>query len=154
MTKKKNKESQNSIIRVLETLIANEMVLFIKAKNYHWNVVGVHFKPLHEFFDEIAGSTQDIIDETAERIRALGAFVPAGLALFASQTSLQEEQKTGLKAEKMVENILKDYELIISSLKEGIEIADDLDDVATEDMLTGFLRDHEKTAWMLRSHLQ
>lgn len=154
MTKKKNKESQNEIIKVLENLIANEMALFIKAKNYHWNVVGIHFKPLHQFFDEIAGNTQEVIDEVAERIRALGAFVPASLALFTSQTNLQEEQKTGLKAEKMLENILKDYELIIHNLKEGIETADDLDDTATEDMLTGFLRDHEKTAWMLRSHLQ
>jgi starvation-inducible DNA-binding protein len=154
MTKKKNKESQNGIIQVLETLIANEMTLFVKAKNYHWNVTGIHFKPLHELFDEIAESTQEVIDEVAERIRALGAFVPASLALFTSKTSLQEEQKTGINAEKMLENILKDYELIIGSLKEGIEVADDLDDTATEDMLTGFLREHEKTVWMLRSHLQ
>lgn len=159
MTKKKN-NSPNAIpspplVEAMQQFIADETALFIKAKNYHWNVLGVHFKPLHELFDTIAEACEEQIDEVAERIRALNAFVPASLAYFAQKTTIEEESKIGsLKAEKMLESLLKDYINISDSLKKAISIADDEDDDVTEDMLIGILAAHDKMAWMLRSHLQ
>lgn len=33
-------------------LFANLYALYLKTQNYHWHVVGPHFKQLHQLFEE------------------------------------------------------------------------------------------------------
>jgi len=52
----------------------------------------------------------------------------------------------------MIAVLLKDHETIVCNLRKWITELGDINDVASEDFLTGRLAEHEKMAWMLRAH--
>ena len=66
----------------LEITLATSYALALKTQNYHWNVVGANFKPLHELFGAQYEELSDAIDEVAERIRALGSKVDGSFENF------------------------------------------------------------------------
>ncbi len=42
--------NRQAVVKTLNTLLADEYVLYTKTRNYHWNVVGPQFNDLHKFF--------------------------------------------------------------------------------------------------------
>lgn len=55
----------------LQALVGNLTLLYIKAKNYHWNVSGPEFYGLHHTFDGIQEGALDWVDTIGERMRSL-----------------------------------------------------------------------------------
>lgn len=149
-------EVTNQLVGVFKTLLADEYVLYTKARNYHWNVIGPHFTTLHEFFEEQYTALEDVIDEAAERIRQYGQMAPGTMAEFLQLARLKEEAPaTYPNAREMVARLLADHEAMVRYLREDIEkIDDDFEDVGAEDYLTGLLQKHQKTAWLLRALLE
>jgi starvation-inducible DNA-binding protein len=49
--------------------------------------------------------------------------------------------------------LIEDHEAIARSFRETVEMAEGAGDVATADLLTGRLHEHEKAVWMLRALL-
>lgn len=43
-------EQREGAVAILNTLLADEYLLYTKTRNYHWNVVGPQFNDLHKFF--------------------------------------------------------------------------------------------------------
>ncbi len=137
----------------LTNLLADEHVLYIKTRNFHWNVTGPSFNSLHTMFEQQYTEGATNIDLIAERIRSLGHHAVGSMKEFLSISQL-EESDGKLKAMEMVDGLLKDHEAIARSIKPMAALAGESKDVATEDLLIGMLEQHEKTAWMLRSHLE
>lgn len=54
----------------------------------------------------------------------------------------------------MVAQLVEGHEVAAHTARGTIKTAFDAGDEGTADMITGRLKDHEKTAWMLRSLLQ
>lgn len=147
-------KSRDVVLSVLERLLADEHVLYVKTRNFHWNVTGPHFGPLHELFEKQYNALAETIDEVAERIRQLGGVAPGSMKEFLKLARIDEQPGGKLEAEKMIAILLSDHEAVIRALRDGIEIADKAGDAGTDDFLTGLLEAHEKTAWMLRAHLE
>lgn len=146
-------EVRRSVAELLNALVADEMLLFIKTKNFHWNVKGPHFREYHAMFDEQAAQIQGIIDDAAERVRALDEHAVGTINEYQSLTHLQEHQGFGLGGDDMVAVLLSDHEALILQLRHDIEVCSDLGDEGNTDFLTGIMEMHEKTAWMLRATL-
>ena len=138
----------------LADLLANEVSLYIATRGAHWNVVGPNFGALHKFFEAQYEALDDILDDVAERMRALGAVAPASVGAYAKAKSIDDGAGGAKNASAMIESLLKAHETIIKQLREIEEISDDADDSGTEDFATGLKEEHEKMAWMLRAHLQ
>ena len=136
--------------KILNSILADEYVLYTKVRNFHWNVKGPHFNDLHKFFEELYEELNGAIDEIAEKVRMLGCKALGSLDEMLSNASLKES-KDELDSNAMITELLNDYETLIKKIREDIEKIDDLDNVGVEDFLTGLLQDHEKRAWMLRS---
>src|SRR5215210_1696385 len=62
----------SAVVNAVNPLIADAFALYVKTKNFHWHLSGVHFRDLHLLFDEQAESIFDSIDLLAERVRKLG----------------------------------------------------------------------------------
>lgn len=135
-------------VDLLNKLLANELVLYQKTRNFHWNVEGPHFNDLHKLFEEQYDELAEHGDEIAERVRTLGHRPLSTMTEALEAASLQEKPCDFPKAEAMVEQLLADHEQIIREIRKMI---DQVEDVGSEDFLTGLLQAHEKTAWMLRS---
>lgn len=136
----------------LKTLLANTYLLALKTQNCHWNVIGPNFSMLHEFFGNQYEALSNAIDEIAERIRMLEEKAPATFHEFLKLSTLTEDDNIKT-AEAMIATLLKDHEKIIEELRTALRKLDGSNDEGTIDFLIGRLRDHEKTAWMLKSHL-
>ena len=143
------------VAHILNQLLADENLLYVKTRNYHWNVKGVHFHSLHKFFEGQYDELAEIIDEVAERVRQLNHAALGTMAEFMEHSQFTEEPAKHIKADKMVENLLEDHELVIRTIRDNIDrVGNDLADAGNADKLTAWMQAHEKMAWMLRSHLQ
>ena len=146
--------NRQSVVEILNALLADEYVLYTKTRNYHWNVVGPQFNDLHKFFEAQYEDLDGIVDEVAERARALGGHASGTLAEFARHTRLKERPGVYPDAAGMLKDLLGDHESVIRRLREDLETAAGKHkDAGTSDFLTGLMEKHEKMAWMLRAFL-
>ena len=146
---------RESVVALLNLLLADEYVLYTKTRNYHWNVKGPHFHDLHKFFESQYEAIDETIDEVAERARTLGGAAAATLVEFVHATRLKEQPGTLPTATQMISNLVDDHEAIIRILRVDQEACTALyHDAGTADFLTGLMEEHEKMAWLLRAHLE
>jgi starvation-inducible DNA-binding protein len=147
--------NRQAVVKILNTLLADEYVLYTKTRNYHWNVVGPQFNDLHKFFEAQYEELDDIVDEVAERSRALGGNAVATLAEFTQVSRLKEHPGQHPAADPMLGNLLADHEAVIQSIRSDLAtVMDKHADAGTNDFLTGLMEKHEKMAWMLRAFLE
>lgn len=149
-----NTDERTRLVNLLNTLLADEHVLYTKTRNYHWNVTGIHFSTLHELFEQQYDALKLMADEIAERTRKLGGFAIGSMRAFARHTRLEEAPDTQITADVMISDLLEDHEQLVRTLREDIDRSSTLGDEGTADLLTGIMRQHESMAWMLRSMLQ
>lgn len=137
----------------LGRLLADSYIIYLKTQGFHWNVVGPQFEPLHALFQEQYTELAQAIDEVAERIRALGVKAPGSFSEFKELTSISEE--TGAPAaDAMIGQLLSDHTTASRSALRVVTEAESRGDVATADLATQRVAQHEKTAWMLNSLLK
>jgi len=147
-------EQRAGVVAILGALLADEYVLYTKTRNYHWNVAGPQFNDLHKFFEAQYEELNAIVDDTAERARALGGQALGTMKEFLDQTRLEEEPGVRPEAREMLGRLLADHEAIVRTLRRDLETCQGaLGDAGTADFLTGLMEKHEKMAWMLRAFL-
>jgi len=146
-------KNREEIAKTLNVILADLKILYVKAQNFHWNVVASNFAELHTFFGKIYDELSEKIDAVAERVRALGFRADGTMKEFLAKTRLKEEA-TVPAAKEMIRILLDDYEAIIRSLRFDVEKSADLGDMGTNTLLADMMLKMEKTAWMLRSFLQ
>lgn len=149
-------KDRKSVADGLSRSLADAFTLYLKTHNFHWNVTGQMFNSLHTMFEGQYTEQWAALDEIAERIRALGFNSPGSYKEFADLTSIPEEEGLTDSADwkEMVRQLVVGNEAFCKTARETLELADDVDDNATEDLLIKRLQVHEKNAWMLRSLLQ
>ncbi len=145
-------DAQSEIVEALTQAVAEISVETMKAQNFHWNVTGMAFGPLHELFQEIYEDHFEAQDELAERVKALGAHAEGRLSSFLERSKI-EESDGHLPAEKMVAALAEDQKTIAGTLLSLADLSEKHGDMITNDMAIGRAQKHEKFAWMLRSHL-
>lgn len=148
-------EHLSAIAQALSKLLADEFLLYAKTRKAHWNVEGADFYDKHKFFESQYEQLDEIMDEVAERVRSLGHYAPGTLAEFLKLTHLSEQLRQENDSKGFIKELLIDHESIIIRLRENINrFANEYQDLGTSDFITGLMEEHEKMAWMLRSHLR
>lgn len=136
----------------LVKLLADNYAVYLKTQKYHWNVKGREFHALHKMFEEQYQHFEEVIDDIAERIRALGFNVQATFTFFKECTSIPEESEN-ISTDEMLKNLVTSNEVIIRNARHICSLADKEADHGTVDMLGKQIRENEKIVWMLRSSL-
>jgi len=140
-------------VKLLQHILADTYLLMVKTQNYHWNVEGIHFNSLHEFFGAQYEELNSAIDEIAERIRMLG---------YKTSSTLKEIQTIGKISEpnenltdlEMLRELEGDHHHIIHELNDCINELDKIGDQGTLDLFVVRLRAHDKMHWVVKSHLK
>lgn len=145
-------EAQDEVATALAAALANTTIATLKAQNYHWNVTGMAFGPLHELFQAIYEDHFEAQDTLAERAKALGYHVDGRYSTFLAGSEISECDGS-VSTEQMVRKLVKDQDVLSSSLLSLARIAEEHDDAVTNDLAIGRAAVHDKFAWMLRSHL-
>ena len=144
-------EIRQKVATILNKLLADEYVLYTKTLKFHWNVTGIVFHDFHAAFKEQYETLFTIVDDIAERARALGAPALGSLQEFSLHTRLKEITTEKLTALEMVKQLLADHESIIRQLRADTALVDSLGDQVTSNFLQEITTKHEKIAWMLRA---
>ena len=95
---------------------ASTFSFYLKAHNYHWNVEGSDFLEYHDLFGKIYEEVYGAIDDFAEKIRAMGTYVPASFARFDMLTKVEDETEI-IPKDQMVQQLLADNEKMVAILK-------------------------------------
>ena len=141
------------VIEQLNLMVATAADLRSQVKQAHWTVVGPNFIALHKLFDEQAVVLLAHVDLYAERVRALQA-VPQGTVRHAAEMSpLEELPIEEIPEEEAVRLILARFEQYSDALGEAMEIAEQCEDMTTQDIFIDGQRDADLQAYFLRSHL-
>ena len=86
-----SEEVRDRVIGILNTTLADEHALYVKTRNYHWNVTGPQFRSLHEMLEEFYQKLAPLADDVAERARIMGGHAIGTMAEFSQQTRLSEQ---------------------------------------------------------------
>jgi starvation-inducible DNA-binding protein len=133
----------------MKTILANTVALKYKAQGYHWNVKGMLFPQLHDFFGDLYQEFEGAIDPTAEEIRTLGIDAPAGLSEFVALRTIADG--TATTPVDMIMDLYQSNAEMINLLTRAFDESNAVKKYGMNDFLGGRIDAHEKHAWMLRS---
>jgi len=141
-------------ITLLSVLLADEMLLYVKTRKFHWNVSGGSFMELHKLFETQYAELEETIDLVAERIGKLGGKTIGTMKEFSDAARLTESPGKYASQKEMLKELLEDHELLISELRKDIDTSSEKSkDAGTIDFITGLMEQHETAAWVLRRYL-
>ena len=148
-----NPDSSAEVMDAIFQALSETAVSTMLAQNFHWNVTGMAFAPLHQLFQDIYEDHFEAQDSLAERIRALGSFVDGNLASMISKSKIKECSEK-LTDKEMIKEMLFSQETLASTLTGVSDIAIKNGDKITEDLCVERGLIHEKFVWFLRAHME
>jgi starvation-inducible DNA-binding protein len=135
----------------LQDLLVDLISLSLQGKQLHWHVQGPNFRPVHLQLDEVVNAARGYADDVAERSVALDVPVDGRPAVVAKEQSLTEPPDGWVRDEDAV-RLMADAVTRVAD--RGRTLIDQLaDDLVTQDLVIGIVRDLDKHAWMLRAQL-
>ena len=147
-------DKAEQIIDALNADLADTYVLYHQLKKHHWNVAGAEFLDLHEFLGDAAYHAEEGADELAERLQALGGTPAAGFDQLGDAKTVEAEGEDVYTVRASLENDLELYGDIIESLRDHVELAQNLGDHATAEILREILVEVEDDAHHVEHYLE
>lgn len=147
-------DSSKTVADALGGVLASTYTLYLKTHNYHWNVTGPQFAPLHALFEQHYTELAAAVDTIAERIRALGHVAPGSYSAYGKLSEIKEAPDSPPEAMAMVRDLAADNEALVRLAEKANETAEEAGDVASGDMMIERMQVHAKAAWMLRAHFE
>ena len=144
---------RHAICEALNHALSETTVTTMLAQNFHWNVTGMAFGPLHELFQQIYEDHFQAQDDLAERVKALDGYADGNLGRMLERSTV-EEHSGKASAQEMVSALLRAEEILAATVKSCGDLAASHADTLTEDLCIARGQVHEKFAWFLRSHLR
>lgn len=146
-------KTRETVVKHLSGILGDQHVLYLKTRNFHWNLTGARFHTLHAFFEKQYDALAQAIDDTAERIRMLGSASPGSMKELLELATLEETPGALVHGNDAIAALRDDHEAAARLLRKAVDAVEDAGDAGTADFLTNLLQDHEQAAWMLRSFL-
>lgn len=127
-------------IRLVESLLrdmSSLQVLYQQLKLFHWIIKGNNYIATHRFLDEVADYVLKSVDLIAERLVFLNSTPIADLAEIAHYTyvGFKEIKNDEFNFDEMIAVLDQDLNLITANLRSGSELANDLGDFGTEQLI-------------------
>lgn len=143
-----DEKKTSNTVKELNVLLADYHLYYQKLRNFHWNVIGKNFFDLHEKFEELYEDAKVKVDEIAERILTLRYQPTSNLSEYLEQSNLKES-KSDLSDSQMIKSLLDDHGTILKQMRKIAEVAEKGGDEGTIDLIGAYIRELEKTSWML-----
>jgi starvation-inducible DNA-binding protein len=132
----------------LQKLLADFQVFYSNIRGFHWNVKGKQFFALHAKFEEMYNNSSEKADEIAERILMLGETPEHKFSEYLKLANIKETA-TISAADEIISILLETYKHLIASERAILTFADAAGDEATSALMSDYIREQEKTVWML-----
>jgi starvation-inducible DNA-binding protein len=138
------------IAEVVNALLADVFVLYLKTKSFHWHVSGPNFRDYHLLLDEQASQVFAMIDVLAERVRKIGSATIGSLRDIRRLQRIRDQDEGMLAPGAMLAQLLEDNRQLVRELREAHRVCEESGDIATTNVLETFIDEGERRAWFLR----
>lgn len=139
--------------KLAKIAFASEFSFYLKSHAFHWNVEGEDFLQYHDLFGKIYEEVYDSIDDFAEKIRALGTYMPGSYTRFSMLSKVEDEDQI-LPKDAMLKELYMDNEKMIIILKKLFDISEQEGQHGFSDFVAGRMDAHAKYGWMLRASMK
>jgi len=146
-------EKSKDLADLLNDLLANFSIYYMNVRGFHWNIKGEKFFELHLKFEEIYTDLQEKIDEIAERTLTLGQTPVHAYSDYNEQSQIKEVKNVS-DGRESVESLLNGFQILITKERKILDLAGELNDEGTNALMSDYIREQEKTVWMLSSYLK
>jgi starvation-inducible DNA-binding protein len=143
------REDVAEISKELRHLLADVFTLYVKTKNFHWNMSGVHFRDYHLLLDEHAEQIFAMSDDVAERARKIGGSTLRSIGDIARHQRLKDNDKESLTPNDMLVELRTDNRELTRFLRVTHEICEEHNDVATASLIENWIDETERRCWFL-----
>jgi starvation-inducible DNA-binding protein len=141
------------VVESLNLLLADSYALMALSHLAHWNVEGTGFFALHEAFEKQYQNLFEAVDTIAERVRALESYAIGGLSVLARQAGM-DEFKAPMPQKDYVAGLIVAHEKVLDDAVRLRDLAGEVNDLETQDLMIDRITWHQKTIWMLKSFLK
>ncbi|HET8815871.1 MAG TPA: Dps family protein [Pseudidiomarina sp.] len=146
------RDNAEQLAERLNELLANYQIFYMNVRGFHWNVKGRDFFELHVKFEETYNDLLLKIDEIAERILTLGQRPLHAYSTYIKSSTIQETKDVH-DGQACVREVLESYKTTIRLQREILDLANQSDDEGTSALMSDYIKEQEKTAWMLNAYL-
>jgi DNA-binding ferritin-like protein len=119
----------------LDRHVASRFVLFHQLRKHHWLVEGPQFGDLHAFLGEAYEQVHVHVDDSAERINALGGFPASNPVEQARLAYIEHEPEGAFQVLSMLARDLKHLGTIAQQMHKTIRLVQEMVDPGTEHLL-------------------
>lgn len=148
-----DKQKAEKLAEKLNGLLSNYQVYYQNLRGFHWNITGPSFFELHAKFEELYTGANTSIDDIAERILTLGATPLHAFEDYLSGAKIKAAKNVKDGAET-VKVTIKNLGTLISQEREILSLANDADDEGTATLMSDYIKEQEKTVWMLNAYVK
>ena len=134
--------------------LANINVNYVKLHNLHWNVLGLQFKPVHEYLEGLYDSMHEIFDEVAELLKMNGEYPLASLKDFLVVSEISELESKDYSVKESLQIALADIKVLRENALELRKLAADEDFYPLQVMMEDHLANYNKVVWFIESMLK
>ena len=134
----------------LNLLLSNLNVLYRKLQNFHWYVKGKDFFPVHAKLEELYDYVNEAVDEVAEHLLMIGGKPKASLKEFLEAASIKEAESKSIVSSDVFKEVLNDFELLLSEVKEIKQAADQKDEYVISSLMDEYIKQFAKSIWMIK----
>jgi starvation-inducible DNA-binding protein len=142
-------EQVKDLSSVLNALLADVFVLYLKTKNFHWHMSGPHFRDYHLLLDQQGDQLFAITDVIAERVRKVGGTTIRSIGHIARLQRLADNDQEFVGARDMLLELHADNKSLVESLRAAHEVASKANDYATTSLIEVWIDEAERRAWFL-----
>ncbi len=101
-------EGVKNLSSVLNALLADAFALYLKTKNFHWQISGQRFRDYHLLLDDHASQTFAIADTIAERVRKVGGTTIRSIGHITSLQRITDNDQEFVGPSEMLRELLGD----------------------------------------------
>jgi starvation-inducible DNA-binding protein len=146
------KEGAAAIVSELGILLADFQIFYTNMRGFHWNIKGKSFFALHAKFEDQYDYLAEKVDEIAERILMLDGTPENNFSQYLKVSAIKEVSGVHCEIE-ILNSVLDSYRTIIAKERAIINLANEYGDDATASLLSDYIKEQEKTVWMLVAFL-
>jgi starvation-inducible DNA-binding protein len=133
----------------LRRLLADVFALYLKTKNFHWHMSGVHFRDYHLLLDEHAEQIFTMTDDIAERARKIGGSTLRSISDISKHQRLKDDNRESIRPEEMLAELRSDSRELTRFLRLTHQVCEEHSDVATASLIENWIDETERRTWFL-----
>jgi starvation-inducible DNA-binding protein len=142
-------EARSEIAVALTGLLADVFVLYLKTKNFHWHMSGLHFRDYHLLLDDDGEQIFAMTDAIAERARKIGGTTLRSVGQIAREQRIKDNDAEYVDAQDILVELRDDNELLTAILRQVHKICDAHGDVASASLIENWIDETERRTWFL-----